>query len=540
MGVRSSPLAAALVALGFTLPTTPAEAQPDFAMVYASEPSPSLSAGDLVSVTYEVENRGTTTASSFTVGFVIDDGTQAYLLHEDTITSLAAGASTSGNMSFSVPTGVDGTWYAGIVADPLDAFVETDENDNVYVFQNQITIGGGTSGAISVISESLAAATVGASYSATLRQTGAPSPSWYVSSGSLPPGLSLSTSGQISGNPTTPGSFSFAVTAEQAGYTPGSGTFTIDVSEGGTSAIAVSPTELPEGRVGVPYEAALSASGGAPPYAYQLIGGAPSWLTAIGAGEEAGTLSGTPDAVGHHDVQLYVIDSAGTDATFTLSLDVVESGPLAVATSLPAGVTSKAYAASLVTGGVPPYTVEIAGGSLPTGLTVDAQGQITGVPTEPGDFTFDVTVSDNQGASTSGQAAITVTEFQELSISSTLISVFANTDADAPLTAMGGVPPYTWQMVGGALPEGVSFDAAAGKIVGRPMRVGQGTGTFMVTDAEGNTAQADVEVRVQVWRSGGGGGAGGSRRRGCTCVTTSGPSPAFLLLGLLGFVIRRR
>lgn len=507
-------------------------------MVWASDPGTSLQVGDVVSVSYEVQNNGTTTASSFTVGFVIDDGTQAYLLYEDTVASLAAGGYTSGTITFSVPTGIDGIWYAGIVADPLDSFVETDENNNVFLYPSQITIGGGTSQAISVISESLPGAAVGAAYSATLRQTGATSPTWYVSSGSLPPGLSLSTAGQISGTPTSQGAYSFAVTAEQAGYTPGSGTFTIDVSEGTTSGITVSPLQLPEGRVGVPYETELTASGGTPPYAYQLIGGAPSWIMAIGAGDEAGTLRGTPDAVGHHEVLLYVIDSAGSDATVTLSLSVVESGPLTVNTSLPPGVTGKPYAGRAITGGIPPYTVQVTSGSLPDGLTLDDAGQITGVPTAPGDFAFEISVSDSQGASTSAQATVAVTELAQLSVSAGAINLFANTDADAPLTATGGVPPYTWQMIGGTLPDGVSFDAAAAKLVGRPMRVAQTTATFMVTDAEGATAQADVDVRVQVWRSGGGGG-GGSRRRGCACVTPGG-SPALLLLGLLAFAIRRR
>jgi hypothetical protein len=69
--------------------------------------------------------------------------------------------------------------------------------------------------ALSVSTASLAGATLGTAYSATLAAAGGTSPyTWSVSSGSLPPGLSLSASaGTISGTPEVAGTFTFTVQA---------------------------------------------------------------------------------------------------------------------------------------------------------------------------------------------------------------------------------------------------------------------------------------------------------------------------------------
>ena len=64
---------------------------------------------------------------------------------------------------------------------------------------------------LSVATSSLAAATVGTAYSASLAASGGSGTgySWAISSGSLPSGLSLTASGSISGTPSTAGTFDF-------------------------------------------------------------------------------------------------------------------------------------------------------------------------------------------------------------------------------------------------------------------------------------------------------------------------------------------
>lgn len=82
----------------------------------------------------------------------------------------------------------------------------------------------GSSGTISTSPEVTSAAPpsgdTGADYSHTVTASGTPTPTYEVTGGSLPPGLTLDvTSGEISGTPTTPGTYPFTIAASN-GTTP--------------------------------------------------------------------------------------------------------------------------------------------------------------------------------------------------------------------------------------------------------------------------------------------------------------------------------
>ena len=83
---------------------------------------------------------------------------------------------------------------------------------------------------------------------------------------------------------------------------------------------------------------------------------------------------------------------------------------LAVATAaLPAATLGSAYAGSLqAAGGVPPYTWALESGALPTGLTLDPGGTITGTPSVAGTSTVTVAVTDATGAQATGTLSLTV------------------------------------------------------------------------------------------------------------------------------------
>ena len=51
----------------------------------------------------------------------------------------------------------------------------------------------------------------------------------------------------------------------------------------------------------------------------------------------------------------------------------------------------------LISGGTPPYTVTLTGGSMPDGLTLNADGTFGGTTTTPGSFDINVDVADAQG-----------------------------------------------------------------------------------------------------------------------------------------------
>jgi|GEM_PF-1596543 len=83
---------------------------------------------------------------------------------------------------------------------------------------------------IDVSSIDLPQGTVGVSYpTTTFTQTGGADPVTFSFSGSLPPGMNLSSNGVLSGGPTQPGSFFFIVTATDANDCKGSRSFTLIV-----------------------------------------------------------------------------------------------------------------------------------------------------------------------------------------------------------------------------------------------------------------------------------------------------------------------
>lgn len=90
--------------------------------------------------------------------------------------------------------------------------------------------GGGVSGVPIIWGEQLENGTVGIAYSETLNAAGGTSPySFSLASGSLPPGLSLSSSGVISGTPTSAGTYTFSVTVTDSASPANSNTQTFQI-----------------------------------------------------------------------------------------------------------------------------------------------------------------------------------------------------------------------------------------------------------------------------------------------------------------------
>jgi Putative Ig domain len=100
--------------------------------------------------------------------------------------------------------------------------------------------------------------------------------------------------------------------------------------------------------------------------------------------------------------------STGSD-TFTVT-GAAAGSPSVATTSLPGGAVSTVYLAPPVsaTGGTPPYSwnLQSAANTFPAGLTLNADGSITGTPTATSNYTFTVQVTD--AASQSGTATLSI------------------------------------------------------------------------------------------------------------------------------------
>jgi Carboxypeptidase regulatory-like domain/Putative Ig domain len=93
------------------------------------------------------------------------------------------------------------------------------------------------------------------------------------------------------------------------------------------------------------------------------------------------------------------INDAGNDHGFGVDdLVVIPTNPLDITTanSLPNGSVGIAYATPLVAaGGVGPYTFAVTAGAVPTGLTLNANGTWSGLPTAAATYNFDITATDS-------------------------------------------------------------------------------------------------------------------------------------------------
>ena len=80
-----------------------------------------------------------------------------------------------------------------------------------------------------------------------------------------------------------------------------------------------------------------------------------------------------------------------------------------IETSLDDAFLNEEYSADIrVVGGLTPYTYELSGGQLPPGITLQG-GNLRGVASEEGDFTFTVTVSDGNLSRTFQEYTLNVT-----------------------------------------------------------------------------------------------------------------------------------
>jgi len=181
---------------------------------------------------------------------------------------------------------------------------------------------------LSVLTPSpLPAGTVGTPYALTFAADGGTAPyAWSVSTGALPPGLSLGAHGALGGTPTSPLTANFTVQVVDASTSVASKAFTLTINAG-TLAI-LTPSPLADGVVGSSYSTVLQASGGVLPYAWAVSSGAlPAGLALDAA---TGIVSGTPTAQGAASFTIQVTDAASSTASAPFALTVDPQGTLVV------------------------------------------------------------------------------------------------------------------------------------------------------------------------------------------------------------------
>jgi large repetitive protein len=351
-------------------------------------------------------------------------------------------------------------------------------------------------------------ATVGQPYSKQFNGAGGCGPAlpyqYSLIGGNLPPGLSLSSSGLVSGTPTKDGSFSFWVnlsdqnppSADWCRPAEAQREFTIQVNGGSPPPPPLAIVQgvlAPKATVlNVPYSFQFTAQGGGTQTWSLKSGSLPTGLQL----STNGLLSGTPTATGDFSFTVQVSD-ASRSASQAYTLTVVSR--LAIgAVTVPAGEVARPFQLRLAaSGGRAGYTWSVAAGStMPSGLTLDPAGVLGGNPAAAGTFPLKLVVTDSLGFTDSVDVKLVVAA-KIVVTTKGLASAKAGHAFKARLAVSGGVLPRTWKIVQGSLPAGVHLNKRTGELSGTPRRAGRATVTVQLTDGLGGVARARLVLLVR-------------------------------------------
>ncbi|HUE88533.1 MAG TPA: ice-binding family protein [Vicinamibacterales bacterium] len=177
-------------------------------------------------------------------------------------------------------------------------------------------------------------------------------------------------------------------------------------------------------------------------------------------------------------------NAASATATLTATCPTITLGPA----TLPPGRVAVPYSQQLTaSGGTGPHTFTVSSGALPAGLTLTSGGLLSGTPTALGSST--VTIQATDGSGCTGSLVYTII------IAAATCPVITVGPATLPpgrvgvafsqqLTASGGTGPYTFAVLSGALPAGLTL-TPGGLLSGTPTTLGSSPVTIQATDENG-------------------------------------------------------
>jgi hypothetical protein len=259
---------------------------------------------------------------------------------------------------------------------------------------------------------------------------------------------------------------------------------------------------VPPGFVGEFYTHTFEGEGGcgpALPYEFKILGG--SLPPGVSLGSD-GTVAGIPEQGGSWSFWLELGDEdppsadwcvpSASERLFTIT---VAPGLHIEQKSLGPIVSGRPYSLQLAATGGGPQTWSIWAGRLPAGITLHANGLLSGTPTTVGNFTFIVQVAVGERSDTQ---TLTLRVVEGLKIAQvTAPAAEVGRPFRMELTATGGEGQGTWSLSGGTLlPSGLSLDPATGVISGEPTLAGSFPVKVSVTDRLGFADTVDVSFGV--------------------------------------------
>ena len=359
---------------------------------------------------------------------------------------------------------------------------------------------------------------VGTSYSVQLVARGGcePSFSFSVVNGAMPAGLSMSSSGLITGTPTQAGGARFWVKVHDIGPAEGGPVwctfpkdaereFKIDVNP---RVIVTTQSAVP-GTIGAPYNLPVVAQMMSGPDQFSQPSSPLTWTLAQGQlppglvlGASDGIISGTPTTEGSYVFSVRAAladgraDSKGLEIIVRQPLSIAAARPLtSVGAPTPWEVGVPFSTKLSASGGSGTYTWSVAAGALPSGFALAADGTLAGNTQTAGTYRATLRLTDSEARTADYAVAFNVAS--RLTVSTlTLRTGKVGRLYRAKVASSGGIAPRKWKIKRGPLPRGIRFDRTLGVLSGTPARPGRYRVTFEATDAFKVTASKTLVIEV--------------------------------------------
>ncbi|HJW34438.1 MAG TPA: putative Ig domain-containing protein [Holophagaceae bacterium] len=313
-----------------------------------------------------------------------------------------------------------------------------------------------------------------------------------VTGGSLPAGLSLNAAtGAITGTPTTPGVYPFTVAAtngtRNATSTP---TYTVVPSAALTVSYA-SPQFFPVGSAITSQLPTLANATPGVATTYAVTSG--TLPAGLSLNTSDGLISGTPSATGVSTFTITATNgtrSATSTPTYVVEVTAALILDYTTPQTFPPNVAITTQSPTLTNGTPGVSTIyAVISGSLPTGLTLNPDGTITGTPTVANTYAF--TIQATNGTRTATKAVTyTIQNPAPTGLFYTTPVTYTSGFVISPNNPnpTGGAPT-SYAVTSGALPAGLTLNTATGVITGTPTASGSFSVTITGSNAGGSVAQ---------------------------------------------------
>jgi hypothetical protein len=315
--------------------------------------------------------------------------------------------------------------------------------------------------------------------------------------GTLPAGLTLTSTGLISGTPTAPGTYEFWVSMTDilgaGGWCADNKStqreFSITIVPG--LQIAQRQATLAPAMTNTPYSFQFSVNGGGAATWSVASGSLPAGLTLNGS---TGLLSGTATSTGDYSFQIKAASGDRSD-TQTYTLSVLEPLRIAPVTANVAEVGISFALQLSATGGKGGYAWTLGGTPLPEGVTFDAtKAAISGIPSAAGTYALTVTLTDTSGLTQSVNVNLTVVpKLTVVKRVRRIVKVGAR--YSARLRTTGGVAPRTWTVRG--LPPRIRLNRSTGVLTGVARKAGTYHVRVRVADRLGARATLTFVLKIR-------------------------------------------